>query len=341
MNTEQATAPKLLQGEQRHRRRVLLALAVLILLSLAPLFGHHLLTSLGAPLRGLDHVGSLCLIALHHLLEPVHEGFHLLFVGGVAFAVADRFRVGRRMRRTLRLLAAEPAQADDPFGRAARSAGMDPRTLRVVRGLPAPAFTAGWWRPRVYVARELAAFLAPDQLALVLRHEQQHVVRRDPLRLSLLRSLSHTLFWVPGLRALADQAAEEAEILADDAAAGGAPLRLARTILALAQWQAPPIAPATAFHNTELLERRVRRLAGEAVAPATRLSRRALAAAFATLALIWLSGTAVLHPLPADAATRHAAYCADSGGTPAGQLLCGALFEPRLPHRSEHPTPGV
>lgn len=328
MTAARAAASEILQREQRHRQRVMLALALLILLSLAPLFGHHLFASLGAPLRGLDHVGSLCLIALHHLLEPVHEGFHLLFAGGIAFALVDRFRVGRQLRRTLKLLAAKPVEPHGRFWRAAHEAGMDPRSLCVVQGLPTPAFTVGWWRPRVYVARELAAHLAPDELARVLRHEQQHVTRRDPLRLSLLRSLAHTLFWVPGLRVLADQAAEEAEILADDAAAAGAPLRLASTILALAEWRAAPPAPAVAFHDSELLERRVRRLAGEVVAPRNRLNRRALIGAAAMLTLIWLSGAAVLHPLPADAADRHAAYCGANGNTPAGHVLCSAIFKP-------------
>lgn len=329
MNRRRSIPSDLLHREQLHRRRVALALGVLILFSLAPLFGHHLFSSLGAPLRGLDHVGSLCLIALHHLLEPVHEGFHLLFAGGIAFALFDRWRAGTRRRRTLRLLAAEPAEPGGTFWNAARAAGVDPRALRIVDGLPAPAFTVGWLQPRVYLARSLEARLEPAQLALVLRHEHQHVLRRDPLRLSLLRSLAHTLFWVPGLRTLADQAAEEAEILADDAAAADAPLRLASTILALAEWRGAALSGAVAFHDPQLLERRVRRLAGEPLAPRSRLSRRTLLAAGAMLTLIWISGTAVLHPLPPDAKARHAAFCGAHAGTIAGGILCGSLLPPR------------
>jgi hypothetical protein len=182
----------------------------------------------------------------------------------------------------------------------------------------------------VYLARELADFLSPEQLAAVVAHEAAHVRRRDPLRLSALRFLGRTLFWIPALRRLADDMADEAEILADDAGAGEQPLVLASAILALAGWGTPAaesgavsFPPATAVgiiagygagngvrHGAArdgatipardaLLERRVRRLAGEAVPVATHVTRRSLAWASAALAAVWASGIIMAHPLPA------------------------------------------
>ena len=69
----------------------------------------------------------------------------------------------------------------------------------VVSGLPNPAFTVGWFHPMVYVAAELAEWLTSDELAAVLAHERAHLGRRDPLRLSVLRFLGRTLFWLPAL----------------------------------------------------------------------------------------------------------------------------------------------
>ena len=74
-------------------------------------------------------------------------------------------------------------------------------------GLPNPAFTAGWWHPRVYVAAEIADVLDEDQLTAVLMHEAAHLTRRDPLRLSVLRFLAHTLFYLPTFGRLAEDAA--------------------------------------------------------------------------------------------------------------------------------------
>src|SRR5439155_12889806 len=133
--------------------------------------------------------------------------------------------------------------------------------LRIVRGLPNPAFTIGWLRPRVYVARELAGALPDAELNAVLAHEQAHVVRRDPLRLAALRFLACTLFWLPALRRLADDVTDEAEIAADDIAAGDQPLVLASAILRVASWRdlrAGPLGAigATGFTCRDLLERR-------------------------------------------------------------------------------------
>ena len=41
------------------------------------------------------------------------------------------------------------------------------------------------------------------------------IARRDPLRLSLMRFLACTLFYIPALRRLADDLTDEAEIEAD------------------------------------------------------------------------------------------------------------------------------
>ena len=109
----------------------------------------------------------------------------------------------------------------------------------------------------------------PDaELNAVLAHEQAHVVRRDPLRLAALRFLACTLFWLPALRRLADDVTDEAEIAADDIAAGDQPLVLASAILRVASWRdlrAGPLGAigATGFTCRDLLERRIRRLAGE------------------------------------------------------------------------------
>ncbi|MGI9189454.1 MAG: M56 family metallopeptidase [Longimicrobiaceae bacterium] len=326
---ETSRRPKHLQAalasrEQRHRRAVLVAIAALLVLSISPIFGHHIGSGTDALFGGRDHLGALCLIALHHLLEPVHRGFHLLLLAGVGYALWNRARAWASLRRVLSPLAAAPPRPGDPFHRAASDAGIEPSRVQVVGGLPTPAFTAGWLRPRVFVARELGAHLTLAELTAVLAHEASHVARRDPLRLSLLRFLTHTLFWIPALRSLADDVADEAELRADDRAAGDEPLVLAAAILNLAGWSHPrPALPATAaFDERGLVERRVRRLAGEPTPPPTRLTRRSLLGALAALTLVWVAGTAVAHPLPAGAGS-HADHCEHPGTAPVVHLFCG------------------
>lgn len=321
--------------EDRRRRGLLIGIATLLILSVGPVFGHHFATGLEGALQGMDHLGALCLIALHEILQPVHRSFHVLIAAGVLWAIADRVRATRRLTRTLAFLEAHQAEGDDPIGRAARAARLPLGTVQVVRGLPNPAFTAGTFRPRVYVAAELAELLEPAELEAVLAHEGAHVARRDPLRLSGLRALALSLFWLPALRRLADDVADEAEIRADDAVAQGRSLELASSILKLANWKAGGVGDAVGFaQRVDLTERRIRRLAGEEPLPGSRVTYRSLVGAALALLLVLASGAVVAHPLPEDHVAHPASHCGHPGESAFEHLFCrwGAPDDGICPH---------
>lgn len=359
--------------EDSHRRSVLVGIAGLILFSTSPVFGHHLSTQASAFLGGQDHVLRVCLVALHLLLQPVHLTFHLLLAGGLIYAAWDRFRATRGLRDLLPLL--DWANPDDgsALERSARSAGLAARQLRIVDGLPIPAFTAGYWRPRVYVAGELRALLNAEQLDAVVAHEAAHVRRRDPLRLSALRFLACTLFYLPALRRLAEDAADESEITADDEAAANDTTGHGAVVLASAlieitrRWPASasrgamtllPISPLAADRGTDLLERRVRRLLGGEAEVGTHLTRTSLAGAGAVLAMVWLSGLIMAHPLPPDVAAdegfmglefsvsrphgAHQSHCDHPGAFALTHLFCLGRHVHKdgkeCPHGTSHDT---
>ncbi len=341
-NLSGLTATLTLQ-EQSHRRAVLWAIASLLVLSTSPVFAHHLAIGAHTLLGGTDHLGAVCLTALHLLLAPVHYAFHVLLGIGLVYGVWDRWRAWRSGVRALDPLEAAVPSSSGDFWEAAQEAGLDPRRLRLVPGLPIPALTIGIVRPVVYVARELADELTRDELIAVLAHEGAHLSRRDPLRLSLLRFLAHTLFWIPALRRLADDMADEAEILADDRAARGRPLVLATAILTLAQRHSTrpaedvPMSSA-GFCHAHLLDRRVRRLAGEPVAARSHLTRRSVLGAFAALSLVWTSGVLMVHPLPFTLASAHPSHCEHRGESAIRHLFClGGPFA-RLARECPHGT---
>lgn len=290
--------------ERSHRRLTLVAIGALIVLGTSPVYVHHLF-SFGATqvFAGIDHVGSLCLTALHLLLLPVHRGFHVVLLAGVAFAVWDRVRAWRTGATALAALEWRTPALGDAFWTAARATGADPKRIRIVAGLPNPAFTAGLWSPTIFLATELADRLSAEELVTVVAHEAAHVARRDPLRLFLLRLLGCVLFWIPALRRLADDFADEAEVMADDAAASGRPLVLASAILALANWGDRRVTPplTVGFQRNDLLERRIRRLAGEPVSVHSHLTRRSIVGAAFALGVVWSSGVVMAHPLPSSA----------------------------------------
>jgi|SRR5690625_1036285 len=323
---EAPVPPSLALRERRHRRVILFALCLLVILALSPLFAHHLHGGFGALVFGIDHLGQLCLIALRTLFEPVHGLFHLLFTAGFLYGCWDRYRGWRSANRTLTLLKSTQPVPGDRFWRAARAAGVEPRIVHVVRGLPAPAFTIGWLRPRIYLAHALADQLDVRQLTMVLAHEGVHAARRDPLRISLLRFLTCTLFWIPALRRLSEDVVDEIEIRADNLAAAGQPLLLASALVTLARELNDGAIPkaAVGFERRSLLDRRVRRLLGQATPLRSRLTRRSLIGAVATLALILVSGLAVAQPDPAEDASWYDAHCEDHYGSVIAHLFCRA-----------------
>ena len=284
------------------RRRVLLFLvALLILFSTTPILGHHFVPGAGSLASNRDHLLGLCVVALQSLLWPVHEGFHWLLFAGLIYAALDRVRAARELRHVLGSLRGTYPLTGSAFERAAKRAGQPVDSVYIIEGLPNPAFTAGWWRPRIFLAAQLERILTEEELTAVIRHESVHARGRDPLKLSVMRFLASTLFYIPALRRVADDLADEAEIAADDFAAAGDPGVLASAILALAEFNritggTPAFqrsAIASGIQRCGLLERRVRRLVGERAPARTHLTRRSLAWAIAALTAVWISGLSI------------------------------------------------
>lgn len=291
----------LYKRERTHRNNLLAAIGALVVLGTAPVLAHHSAIGDEILLRGVSEVGNSYLTAIHHVLGPIHTVFHVLFFGGLVYALFDRIRAFRRMHSTLRDLVSVTPLLGDPAWSAAVEAGLAPESLRVVEAAMAnPAFTVGWIRPRVYVTGKLVQALSHSQLVTLLAHEAAHVARHDPLRLSVLRFLARWLFWVPVLGRLTEDVADEIEVTADDRASALDPLILASTILCVARWPAANVRAfgvASFFHH-DILERRVLRLAGEDSPIGSRVTRRSLTLAACALILVWISGAIVAHPLP-------------------------------------------
>lgn len=314
--------------ERANRRAVMTGVAVLVVLGVLPVLVDHAPGRLEYALRGVDHLGALCLAALHALLAPVHGGFHLLLAGGIAYAVWDRVRAWRRLAEALAPLEVQRPTQGDAFWKAAVEAGVQPRRIRVVSGLPNPAFTVGTLAPAIYVAAELPYRLDEAQLRAVLSHEAAHVKRLDPLRFSLLRALACALFWIPALARLVEDLRDDSEILADNRAADrGDPLALASALLLLADWRKSGAAlphGAVGLCDDTLLERRVRRLLGEDVQFTSHVTRRSFGVATLMLGVVWATGVLMTHPLEASSPSAISTdlHCDHHAESPLAHLFC-------------------
>lgn len=316
--------PPVIRREERRRRLLLFAVAALLLLGVAPVAGHHVLGAVPWLSAQQHHLAQICLVALHQLLEPIHDVAHWLLYAGLAFVVLERGRVLWRHGQVMHALPKARARAETIVGRAATAAGLRVGQVWTVRGLPVPAFTTGWLTPRVIVAADLPERLTSEELTAVLAHEAVHLRRRDPLRLFALRTLASTLFWLPVLRRVAADLEDEVEITADDEVALGLALPLASALLKLGAGTERPVAATVGFHRADLLPRRIRRLAGEDAVAVSHTSTGSLLAATAALLLTWTSGVMVLHPLsdPSLHAAHGPAHCDHPGANPLTHLFC-------------------
>ncbi len=316
--------PPVIRRDERRRRLLLLAIVAALLLGITPVLGHHVLSAVPWLSAEQHHLATVCLVALHLLLEPIHDLAHWLLYAGAAFVVLERGRVLWRHWSVMRALPQARVSPESATGRATVAAGLRTERVRVVRGLPMPAFTTGWIAPRVIVAADLHERLTPDELTAVLAHEAVHLRRRDPLRLFALRALASLLFWLPVLRRLAADLEDEVEITADDEVAQRLALPLASAVLKLGGGNATAVSATVGFQRADLLPRRIRRLAGEDAVATSHTSTRSLVAASVALLLAWSSGVMVLHPLsdPNDHATHGPAHCDHPGANPLTHLFC-------------------
>lgn len=126
---------------------------------------------------------------------------------------ANRERaIGAELRAATRAARLEPV----PVDAAAIAVVVGVADALDVVDAPHPfAFVYGWRRPRICVSTGLIGRLSDRELEAVLRHERWHLVRRDPVRLLLVRMLSAAFLFVPGIRQLSRQYRLATEIAAD------------------------------------------------------------------------------------------------------------------------------
>lgn len=197
------------------------AFALLVWLGMG---GVALLLAAGVRLAFGSNTGSHDALDGVCVFVPVHGDFvsHALSYVAVALLIG---LVSLALRYTsLQVLASRTREAEMAGPAPGRG---DERLQRIISGVnithrvwlvPSEAklaFTAGLWRPSIFVSRALVLTLSDRQLEAVLLHEEHHAQRRDPLRLMAGQALSAILCFLPVLRNLHDYYCIAKEVAAD------------------------------------------------------------------------------------------------------------------------------
>lgn len=164
-------------------------------------------------------VAGLCQDAVAYSLSPVAHASYVGFAGlavlsstlGVIAGITMHMRTRRRLKNE-RLSEHDMPQR---LQRAAHDTGV--ARVRFLDAAQPRAFTFGYVRPTVCISRGLLDCLGDVELEAVLRHENAHARKRDPLRMLLVASITRALFFAPLTRKLHEAFQIAKEIDADQA----------------------------------------------------------------------------------------------------------------------------
>lgn len=172
------------------------------------------------------------------------------------------------------------------------------------------AYTAGFFRPAVFVSRMILDTLDDEELESLIMHEAAHIVRRDIFYLWFAATLRDLTFFLPISHWLARRFLCEKERAADMFALSLTkdPVTLAAAIVKVSRMgksMAPAYLPA--FSDINSVESRVKRLLGVEYKP--KYSARSLIASVAVSLIIVMSITRVAVALPRASHPSTAAGC--------------------------------
>jgi len=124
------------------------------------------------------------------------------------------------------------------------------------------ACTAGLFYPKIYVSTHLFDSLSDEEVKAVLRHEQGHVQRRDPLRGMLIGLFARFFFFIPQAVRLLQKVKRDSELVADAhcLAFSHSPDTLASALVKVRRDNLAPPRIITGFTGEDYLEERLNRI---------------------------------------------------------------------------------
>jgi Zn-dependent protease with chaperone function len=148
---------------------------------------------------------------------------------------------------------------------AERRSDLGTEVYRIVDPFPVVS-VVGSRRPRVFVAGQVLDALGPSELAVVLKHEEAHMLSKDNLKRQAVQSAPDILGLLPAGRWLQGEWERASEVAADDAAVGGVGLRAIDlssaliTVARLVPEGARITGGVSALHDGDAIDYRIRHL---------------------------------------------------------------------------------
>ena len=263
---------------------------------------------------------TLSFSAMDGMRLSLSLGLFVLFLVSVAKSLSDVRRV-RKFTRSLHKMEISPR-----FGRLLKECSLQSDRVFLFPSWLGFACTAGLFSPKIYVSTHLFDSLSDEEIKAVLRHEQCHTQRRDPLRGMLIGLFAQFFLFIPQAAGLLHRVKRDLELIADAhyLAFSPSPDALASALVKVRRDNLARSRIMTGFAEEDFLEERLNRLLNlkTGTAATTRTSRRTLnqmaaglVLAFSLAFLILPLGNAFSKAAPWHCRhTSHESCCPSGGG---------------------------
>jgi len=183
-------------------------------------------------------------------------GLFVLLLVSLAKSLSDVRHV-RKFTRSLHKMEIPPR-----FGRLLKECGLQSDRVFLFPSWLGFACTAGLFSPNIYVSTNLFDSLSDEEVKAVLRHEQCHAQRRDPLRGMLIGLFARFFFFIPQAARLLHGVRRDLELIADShyLAFSPSPDTLASALVKVRRDNLARTRIMTGFAEEDFLEERLNRL---------------------------------------------------------------------------------
>ena len=141
----------------------------------------------------------------------------LVFIG---LAIVRIFKLNRATSKFIKLNISQSKQGSRKLKKVAGLIGLQDKALEVDTSRPV-IFCYGFIRPKICISRGLIKKLNQQELLAVLKHEQQHLLSYEPLKIFLTKIITKVLFFIPTLGLLTQKYRTLSELSADEKATQG------------------------------------------------------------------------------------------------------------------------
>lgn len=164
---------------------------------------------------------SLCGCANHFSFTNHPWLSSLLLVAGLGVAIFFGFaiyRVFRLHKMTHKFIKANlnnrTDKLSDKLEKIVTSLKLEGKIVEINSSNPT-VFCYGLINPKICVSSSFIKKLSSKELTAVLLHEQYHLITHEVIRLFIIKTITSTLFFIPGLKVLSKQYFKLSEVLAD------------------------------------------------------------------------------------------------------------------------------